>query len=171
MVMNVKYSNFNLHIAGLTADGKQADLPDAKVSDPRFTRRVGSVASAALILTDPNRNFTTDGVTTSHRVKIFTDTGNVARDVAITAVGTTTITVGGANFDTSLGVVNYRVYLSPTGTQIVNDLSLRGEGIAGFQELLAAIETLFTVTLETVTVDLSYHENLTQQVLVFDDGT
>ena len=170
MTMNVKYTNFNLHITGLTADDKQAELPDAKVSNARFTRRVGSVASGALILTDPNRNFTTDGVTTSHRVKIFTDEGNVARDVAITAVGTTTITVGGANFDTALGVVNYRVYLSPTGTQIVNDIGLRGTGIVGFQEFLAAIETLFTITLETKRVDLSYHENLTQQVLVFDDA-
>ena len=67
-------------------------------------------------------------------------------------------------------MVNYRVYPSPTTTQIVNDLSLRGTGIAGFQEFLAAIETLFTITLETKKVDLSYHENLTQQVIVFDDA-
>lgn len=171
MTMNVKYTSFNLHIAGLTANQKQAELPENKTTNDLLKRRTASVASGAAVLTDPNRDFTADGFTTgTHRIKIFTDDGNIARDAALTAVGTTTVTVDGGDFDTNSGLVVYRIYEISSTTEIVNDQSKRGTGLVGYQEFLAAIETLFSITLETKKVDLSYHENLTQQVLVFDDA-
>ena len=175
MAILTRYANFDVHQAGQTATQKFADLPDAKISGNQFKRQTGRVNNATNVLTDPNRNFTTDGITTSERVKIFNGSGNAPREEAITAVGTTTIDVGGAAFDVTDNV-EYRVYTPPTDAEIRDDPSKRGEGTVGLQEFMDKINDLIDANSASAedlagnVISTGYTSNLTQLVIVFDDG-
>jgi len=161
MAIQTRFSSFDLHQTGLSASDK------AKAA-VEFSR--GDAASGAAIFTDNNRNFTTESITTSHKIEILGGTGNIARDVLITAVGTTTVTVAGGNFDATANNLQYRVYLPPTSTQIIDDPSKRGIGLVGWQEMLDLIEAVMTGSFLSGVVDVTYSEGLIQQVVTYDDA-
>lgn len=156
-------ASFNLHQAGVTAAARFGDEAEAIANDR------GEAASGGKIFTDGNRNFTTDGITTDHKIRILEGSGNLIRDDSIGAVGTTTITLGGADFDASEKGLLYALYLPPDDADIAESLSLRGLGLAGFEEWLQKIEANDSIDLELKLIDLHHAEGLTQQVIVFDD--
>lgn len=175
MAVLTRFSNFDLHQVGLNASDRFADELDIKTANPIFQRKSGGATTATKTLTDAARDFTADAIVTTDRVKIFSGGGNLIRDDSITAVGTTTITVGGADFDTTDSII-YRIYRPPTDAQIRDNTSLRGTGSTGYQEFLQKLQDLVDANTTSAqdlagnTLDISYHENLTQQVIVFDDG-
>jgi hypothetical protein len=165
MSTKVLKASFDLHQAGGTAEDKAEAAAQAADDTAR-----ASVASGAAVLTDINRDFVADGVTTDYKATILSGAGNIIRSqVTITNVAATTITVGGGNFDTTEGGILYLVYLPPTTAQIADDPTKRGTGLVGYQEWLQAIETNDAIDLETKLIDLHYAEGLTQQVIVYDE--
>lgn len=175
MAVLTRYANFDVHQAGRTATQKFADLPEPKISDDKNKRKAGRADTGTNVLTDPNRDFTADGITTSERVKIFTGAGNLQREEAITAVGTTTIDVGGAAFDTTDNVT-YRVYTPVTDAEIRDDPRKRGEGTVGLEEFMGKLDDLVDTNSSSAenlagnTISAGFTSNLTQLVIVFDDG-
>jgi len=156
-------ATFNLHDAGKTAEERFGDEAEAAAS------KRGAAATGDVVFTDPNRNFTTDGITTSHKIRILEGTGNIQRDADVDVIGTTTIEVSGVNFDATEGGLLYAIYLPPDTAAIKDTPSSRGLGLVGFEEWLNAIETEETIALETELIALHHSPGLTEQVIVYDD--
>ena len=175
MAVLTRFARFDVHQAGQTAAQKFADLIDAKIPDSKFKRKAGQAGTGTNVLTDPARDFAADGITTSERVRIFNGAGNIEREEAITAVGTTTIDVAGAAFDTTDNI-QYRVYTPPTDAEIRDDPKKRGDGTIGLEEFMGKIDDLIDTNstqsenLAGNTISAGFTENLTQLVIVFDDG-
>lgn len=160
MAIQTRFASFDLHLAGKSANDRVRDQAEI---------RRGDAASGAAVFTDPNRDFTADGITTSHKIQILEGGGNIQREVLISAVGTTTVTVAGGNFDTTANNLKYLVFLPPTATEIIDAPAKRGTGLAGWQEMLDSIEAAVTGTFLSKVVDVTYSEGLTQQVVTYDD--
>ena len=156
-------ATFDLHVAGATASDRFKGIAEA-VADKR-----GEALTASKTFTDLNRDFTADGITTSHRISILEGGGNLIRDDSIGVVGTTTLTLGGANFDQSEKGLLYAIYLPPSAANIIGDNSLKGLGVVGYEEWLQSVESENSIDLELKLIDLHYDQGLTQQVLVIDD--
>ncbi len=159
MAVVIVYSSFDLHIAGKSASDAARD---GVVADNR-----GSTNAGVKTFTDPNRDFDAEGIDNTFRIEILE--GVDAEDVAVVSVSTDTITTdAGSNFTGSGGVL-YRIYQPPTPAEILTDQTKRGRGIAGYSELLNAIETDITGTLLAQVIDISYAEGNTQQMITYDD--
>ncbi len=161
MAIQTRYASFDLHQTGKSASDR--------VRDTAVIAR-GGAASGDNVFTDPNRNFTTDNITTSHKIQILDGAGNIQRDELITVVGTTTVDVAGGDFDTTANNLKYRVYLPPTSTEVIDDPTKRGLGLVGWQEMLDLIEAVVTGSLLTSLLDITHSEGLTQQVITYDDA-
>lgn len=160
------FSSFNLHVPGGTAEA-------AAKASPLITSR-GNSATGAADFTDPNKDLQALGVTTSHKIDITE--GSDIRDESISAVVTSVVTVGGGNFSATENNLAYTIYLPSTDTEIINDPTKRGTGSVGFAEYLGKIDALITVNsalenLVTNTISLEYGDNLSEQVIVFEDGS
>lgn len=167
MALVTLFASFNIHISGASAEAAAKAKP---VVESR-----GNTASGAAVFTDPNVDLENDfGITTNHKIEIIE--GTDARDTTISAVSTNTVTVGGGNFSVSENNLLYIIYLPPTDTLIINNPSNRGTGSVGFQEWLAKIDALIDTnssssdSLSSNLLDLSYGENMSEQVIVFADG-
>ena len=160
------FSSFNVHATGGNAEAAAKAKP---VVESR-----GNTASGAAVFTDPNRDLENDdNITTSHKIEILE--GVDARDVAITAVSTNTVTVAGGNFTGDENNLKYVIYLPPTDAEIRNDPSKRGTGSVGYTEYLGKIDAFITANsaLENLllnTISLEYGDNMSEQVIVFEDG-
>ncbi len=159
MAIETRYTSFNLHEVGKSANDRMRD---------QAVIRRGNAASGGAVFTDPNRDFTADGITTSHKIQILEGGGNIQREVLITVVGTTTVTVAGGNFDTTENNLRYRVFLPPTDTEIVDDPKKRGRGLVGWQEILTKIEVGMLANFLSQTADVGHSEGLTQQSITYD---
>lgn len=158
MAVAVVYSSFNLHQAGKSANDAARDLAEIKRADS---------LGATKDFQDTNRDFAAEGVDTTYRIEVL-DGSDVA-DYGITAVVTDTITTDHAGTFTGENNLRYRVYLPPTSSEIISDQDKRGRGIAGYQELLNALEAAVTGTFLTSVIDISYAEGNTQQMITYDD--
>ena len=160
MAVAIVYSSFSLHEAGKSASDASRD---SVVADNR-----GSTNTGVKTFTDPNRDFDAEGIDSTFRLEILE--GVDAGDVGVVSVSTDTITTdAGSNFTGSDGVL-YRLYKPPSATEILTDQTKRGRGIAGYNELLNAIETDITGTLLAQVIDISYAEGNTQQMITYDDS-
>ncbi len=170
MAVISRYASFDLHIVGFSAN-------DAARDEVTANNR-GNAGTGTLFFTDPNRDFTADGVDTTFRIEIQEGGGNIQRDVAITAVsgsGNEILTVGGSNFNADENNLLYRVYKPPTAAQILSSPGLRGTGSAGWQEFLQGIDaeidtnSASTNNLLDSSINVFFSEGLTQQVIVYED--
>ena len=166
MAVAVTYSSFDIHKAGKSASDT---IRDGTV----FER--GTATTATAIFTDTNRDFGAEGFSgaAGETIQIIEGGGNIIREVAITAVGgagNTELTVAGGNFDTTANNLQYRVFVAPTSAQLISDQDKRGAGLAGYVELLNAIDASLTGTLLTQGIDISYSEGNVQQMITYDDA-
>lgn len=159
MAVAVVFSSFDLHKAGKSANDTTRD---GVVADDR-----GSTNPGVKTFTDTNRDFGAEGIDNTFRLEILE--GADAVDIDVVSVSGDTITTGlGGNFTGTDGVL-YRLYQPPTSAQIISDADKRGEGIAGYVELLNAIEAAVTGTLLSKVLDISYSEGNIQQMITYDD--
>lgn len=159
MAIQTRYASFDLHQTGKSASDRVRD---------QVTIRRGDAASGAAVFTDANRDFTADGITTSHIIQILDGGGNIQREVLLTAVGTTTVDVAGGDFDTTANNLRYRVFLPPTDVEIVDDPKKRGLGLVGWQEMLTKIEGGMSSNFISQAANVTYAEGLTQQSVTYD---
>ncbi len=162
MAIQTRFASFDLHLAGKSANDRVRD-------QILVARGRGDAATGAAVFTDSNRDFSADGITTSHKIQILDGGGNIQREELITAVGTTTVDVAGGNFDTTAKNLRYKVFLPPTATETIDDPAKRGIGLVGWQEMLDNIEAAMGGTFLAGVVDVTYSEGLTQQVVTYDD--
>ena len=160
MAVAVTYSSFDLHAAGKSASNSARD---SVVADNR-----GSTNAGVKTFTDGNRDFTAEGIDNTWRLEVLEGTDAV--DIDVVSVSADTITTGSVgNFTGSDGVL-YRLYKPPTSAQIISDADKRGVGLAGYVELLNAIDASLTGTLLTQGIDISYSEGNVQQMITYDDA-
>jgi hypothetical protein len=161
MAVETRFASFNLHLAGKTAT--------AKVRDATAIFRGGAETGTAEF-TDPNRDFGADGFTgaAGETIQILDGGGNIQREVAITGVAVTVLTVAGGNFDTTENNLRYRVWVAPTDTEIIDDPRKRGVGLIGWQEMLTKIESGMLANFLSQIADVFHSEGLTQQSITYD---
>ena len=165
MAVVASYSSFDLHQAGKSASDT--------VRDGTEIQR-GTATTATNSFTDTNRDLDAEGLSgaAGETLQIIEGGGNIIREEAISGVGgvgNIELTVGGAAFDGTENNLQYRAFKAPTSAEIIAGQSKRGRGLAGYVELLNAIEATLATTLLLQAIDVAYAEGNTQQTVTYDD--
>ncbi len=169
MPARVFFSSFNLHETGVDASLNARAKAEVQQERDKVPIR-GSAANGTNLFTGTNRDFGAEGITTAWRIQLISETGNIARDAAISNVAAAVLTVDGAAFDADVGNVQFVLYLPPTQALRVTDPSKRGTGTAGFDEFIDSVFAELGETFPTALVDIQYVNGVLEQVMVVNDA-